>query len=116
MEEMRLYNMAVNSIKRYKGSGEELADFYDFMREIEKEYSTRTYKVILAPADQGYMVTVPDFNCNTQGKDRAEALYMAKDVIEAMSSALKDMGKDIPEPNSVDYKVKPEDSVAYINL
>lgn len=37
-EEMRLYKAAVDSIKKYKESGEKLTDFSDFMGEIEKEY------------------------------------------------------------------------------
>lgn len=40
-EEMRLYKAAVDSIKKYKESGEELDDFSDFMGEIEKEYGVR---------------------------------------------------------------------------
>jgi hypothetical protein len=37
MEE-ELYNSAVDSIKRYKETEEELTDFDNFMDEIEKEY------------------------------------------------------------------------------
>jgi len=43
-EEMRLYKSAVDSIKRYKESGEELMDFDDFMGDIEKEYANKTNK------------------------------------------------------------------------
>lgn len=43
-EEMRLYKSAVDSIKRYKESGEELMDFDDFMGEMEKEYANKTDK------------------------------------------------------------------------
>ena len=38
MDEMQLYNIAINSVKRYKESGEKLTDFDDFMSEITKEY------------------------------------------------------------------------------
>lgn len=116
MKEKQLYNMALESIKRYKGSGETLTDFNEFMNEIEKEYSTRTYKVILTPADSGYMVTVPDFKCNTQGKDIEEAVYMARDVIEAIAAALKEMGQEIPQPNSASYSVKSEDIIKCVNV
>lgn len=37
MEE--LYQVAIDSRRRYKEDGEELSDFDDFMNEIEKEYS-----------------------------------------------------------------------------
>lgn len=39
MGEMQLYQVAIDSIKRYKEQREELTDFDDFMEEIEKEYS-----------------------------------------------------------------------------
>ena len=38
MEDIQLYKMAVESVKRYKEQGEELSDFDSFMDEIEKEY------------------------------------------------------------------------------
>lgn len=41
-EEMRLYKAAVDSIKKYKESGEELRDFDDFMGEIVREYADKT--------------------------------------------------------------------------
>ena len=113
---MRLYNMALESIKRYKERGEQLTDFDDFISEIEREYSTRTYKVILTPDNNGYMVTVPDFNCNTQGRDKTEALEMARDVIKAMSEVFKEMGKEIPTPNSINVRETSEDVIKYIEV
>jgi len=112
MGDKELYEAAVDSVKRYKGSGEKLTDFDDFINEIKREYNTRTYKVILTPANQGYMVTVPDFKCNTQGKDMDEALFMAKDVIELMAASLK----DIPKPDSVDFIASPDDIIKYIKV
>lgn len=42
MEAMKLYQAALDSIKRYKE--EELTDFDEFMDEIEKEYCSGKYK------------------------------------------------------------------------
>lgn len=76
----------------------------------------KAYKIILTPADQGYMVTVPDFDCNTQGEDIADALFMARDVIGAMGIALQDMGKEIPEPDSVPFETAAGDIVAFVDV
>lgn len=38
VEEIQLYNAAVETAKRYKEQGEEFIDFDDFMDDIEKEY------------------------------------------------------------------------------
>jgi PHD/YefM family antitoxin component YafN of YafNO toxin-antitoxin module len=43
-EEMRLYKSAVDSIKRYKESGEELIDFDELMGEMERESENNTVK------------------------------------------------------------------------
>jgi len=76
----------------------------------------KAYKIILSPDDQGYFVTVPDFNCNTEGKDIADALYMARDVIGAMGISLQDMGKDIPEPDTVAYELEAGDIETYVDV
>ena len=76
----------------------------------------KAYKIVLTPADQGFMVTVPDFDCNTQGEDIADALYMARDVIGVMGITLQDMGKEIPEPDSADFKAGAEDIVTFVDV
>lgn len=76
----------------------------------------KTYKIILTPTEQGYMVTVPDFNCNTQGKDMEEAVFMAKDAIGAMGMAYQDMEKEIPEPDSVEFQVEANETVTCVDV
>ena len=76
----------------------------------------KAYKIILTPDEQGYLVTVPDFNCNTQGESIADALFMARDVIGAMGITLQDMGKYIPEPDSVIFNPESEDIVTYVDV
>lgn len=76
----------------------------------------KAYKIILTPDDQGYLVTVPDFNCNTQGEDIADALFMARDVIGAMGITLQDMGQEIPAADSVEFTAKADDIVTYVDV
>lgn len=76
----------------------------------------KAYQIVLTPTEEGYLVTVPDFNCNTQGADVADALFMARDVIGAMGITLQDMGKEIPEPNSVGFTAAPDDIVTYVDV
>lgn len=76
----------------------------------------KAYKIVLTPDDQGYLVTVPDFNCNTEGKDIADALFMARDVIGAMGITLQDMGRDIPEPDTIDFTAEAKDIVTYVDV
>lgn len=76
----------------------------------------KAYKIVLTPTEQGYVVTVPDFNCNTQGEDIAEALFMARDVIGAMGMAWEDMGKEIPVPDSVEFQAEANEIVTYVDV
>jgi predicted RNase H-like HicB family nuclease len=46
-----------------------------------------------------YLVYVPDFDGCTQGKDLADAIYMAEDVISLMGVDMQDNGKTIPAPS-----------------
>lgn len=74
------------------------------------------YKIILTKNRDGYFVTVPDFGCNTQGKDIADALYMARDVIGLMGITLEDMGKDIPNPDTVICEAASGDMALYVDV
>lgn len=74
------------------------------------------YKIILSKTDDGYLVTVPDFDCNTQGKDIADAMFMARDVIGLMGITLEDMGNKIPDPDTVTYKLKSDDLELYVDV
>jgi predicted RNase H-like HicB family nuclease len=61
------------------------------------------YPVVLTPAKEGgYCVSVPDFDCDTQGDDLADALYMAEDVISLMGVVMQDDGEAIPPPSDID--------------
>ena len=58
------------------------------------------YPIILTPADIGYVVYVPDFQINTEGRDIADAIDMAVDAIGLCGIARQDMGQEIPPASS----------------
>ena len=76
----------------------------------------KAYQILLTPDTNGYVVTVPDFNCNTQGQDIADALFMARDVIGGMGITLQDLGKNIPEPGSTSFTISEKDIVTYVDV
>lgn len=47
------------------------------------------------------MVTVPDLGVNTQGKDMAEAMLMARDLIGICGIDLEDEGKPLPKTSDI---------------
>ena len=58
------------------------------------------YPVVFTPVNGGgYDVFVPDFPLNTQGSDMADAIYMARDAIEAMGVYYQDEKMPIPAPS-----------------
>ena len=59
------------------------------------------YPVILIPDENGYCVDVPDFNFMTQGKDVADAIYMARDAISLMGVQYQDDNKSLPVPSDI---------------
>ena len=64
----------------------------------------KAYPIFLRQANNGqYAVSVPDFDSFTQGKDLADALYMARDLIGLMGITLQDEGEEIPQPYSSGY-------------
>lgn len=59
------------------------------------------YPVILTPTDTGFLVTVPDFDINTQGSTLPEAIDMARDAIGLWGITQEDMGNQIPNPSQI---------------
>jgi antitoxin HicB len=61
--------------------------------------SSRTYTVILEPAEEGgYVVRVPALpEIVTEGDSEAEALAMAKDAIELVVASRRERGEPVPD-------------------
>lgn len=60
------------------------------------------YPIVLKPSKRGYLVYVPDFNINTQGKNVADAMLMARDAIGLMGIDMEDEGETVPVPTAFD--------------
>lgn len=76
----------------------------------------KVYPVILTPTETGYFVTVPDLNINTQGKDMAEAIYMARDAIGLWGISEQDDGRCIPEPSQVEPAHEEGELVTWVDI
>ncbi len=76
----------------------------------------KVYPVILTQTEEGYIVNVPDFDVDTQGKDLGEAIYMARDVIGIMGIELEDEGKELPEPFSVEFTLEKGDMKTLVDV
>ncbi len=60
------------------------------------------YPIVLTPVkEDGYAVKVPDLDIYTQGKDIAEAMYMARDAIGMWICYEQDERKPIPDPSNI---------------
>lgn len=57
------------------------------------------YPIIMTKSDY-VVVYVPDFDINTQGKDYAEAMEMARDAIGLIGIDMEDDGKVLPQASA----------------
>lgn len=56
-----------------------------------------SYPIIITQGDKYKVVVIPDFNINTQGKDVADAMQMARDAIGIMGIDMEDDGEKLPK-------------------
>ncbi len=56
-----------------------------------------TYPIILTQGEKYIVADIPDFHIGTQGRDRAEAMEMARDAIGLMGIDMEDDGEALPE-------------------
>jgi len=76
----------------------------------------KAYPVILSPCDEGgYVVTIPDFNINTQGDNVADAIMMARDAIGVVGIDMEDEKHPLPEPSFL-AEVKSDNSDGIVTL
>lgn len=76
----------------------------------------KAYPVILSPDDFGYLVTIPDIDRNTQGRDIAEAIYMARDALGAWAVCEQDCGRCVPEPSLSLPECTKGDIAVYVDI
>ena len=53
------------------------------------------YPVILSKEANGYFVTIPDFDANTEGETLEEAIFMARDAIGILGIEMEDEGRAV---------------------
>jgi predicted RNase H-like HicB family nuclease len=76
-----------------------------------------TYPVIISKTDgKWHGVYIPDFDCNTQGKDLKDALYMAGDAISLMGIVMQDDGKELPVPYSKPITTDDGDTLYHVDV
>lgn len=68
------------------------------------------YPVIMTQGKEYIVVYIPDFNINTQGKDYAEAIEMARDAIGLMGIDMEDEKEALPKPSAIS-EVKAENGI-----
>jgi len=76
----------------------------------------KAYPVILTPLDDGYMVTVPDLEINTQGDDIADAIEMARDAIGLWAICTQDAGRIVPSPSKTMPIAGHDDIVTFVDI
>lgn len=74
------------------------------------------YPVILKEDDGGYVVRIPDFHTVTEGKDIADAIYMARDAIGLLGIDYEDDGKELPVPGEVEYSISQDEKVTLVDV
>ena len=61
------------------------------------------YPIIMSKGKEHIVAYVPDFNINTQGKDYADAMEMARDAIGLLGIDMEDDNEPIPAPSYIDF-------------
>ena len=74
------------------------------------------YPIIISKEKDGYYVSIPDFECATQGRSVADAIMMARDAIGLMGIDMQDDGKDLPTPNIKKYETVEGDIVTLVDV
>lgn len=59
------------------------------------------YPILLHEGADYIVVSVPDFQINTQGKDFADAIAMARDAIGLVGIDMEDEGETLPTPSKL---------------
>lgn len=73
----------------------------------------RAYPIIMEQGKEFIIVTIPDFNINTQGDDLVDAIEMARDAISIVGIDMEDDGEKLPDASTLaDVQAKaPEHSI-----
>lgn len=64
------------------------------------------YPIVMSKGAKYIIVFVPDFNINTQGKNYAEAMEMARDAIGLVGIDMEDKNVKLPRPSEIESILK----------
>ena len=59
------------------------------------------YPIVLSKGKKYIVVYIPDFNINTQGRDEADAMEMARDAIGLTGIDMEDDNEALPRPTAL---------------
>lgn len=75
------------------------------------------YPIIMSKGKEYIIVFVPDFNINTQGKDYADAIEMARDAIGLMGIDMEDDKESLPAPSELSkIKASSNDIITLVDV
>lgn len=74
------------------------------------------YPIVISKEEDGYYVSIPDFDISTQGESIADSITMARDAIGLMGIDMQDDGKKIPLANSKEYRIMEGDIVTLVDV
>ena len=76
----------------------------------------KAFPIVLSKEADGYFVSIPDFGIETQGKDIADAIYMAREAIGLMGIDMQDDGKELPDPSENVVVDNPRDIITFVDV
>jgi predicted RNase H-like HicB family nuclease len=59
------------------------------------------YPIVMSKGKKYIVVYIPDFKINTQGKDEADAMEMARDAIGLIGIDMEDENEPLPHPTAL---------------
>jgi predicted RNase H-like HicB family nuclease len=68
------------------------------------------YPIVMSKGKKFIVVYIPDFKINTQGKDEADAMEMARDAIGLVGIDMEDENEPLPHPTAMANVQKEKDS------
>ena len=72
----------------------------------------KAYPIVMNQGEEFIVAYVPDFQINTQGKDYADTIEMARDAIGLMGIDMEDDQEPLPQPTAVkDVKTENEGDI-----
>lgn len=84
---------------------------------MKKQAVKNSYPVVLQRCGSDYVVYIPDFDVNTEGKNLTDAIEMARDAIAMVGISWQDLGRLLPTPTEATaVKVKDGELVSLVDV